>query len=103
MIYCRCRKCALIILDEIFLLTLSYPTYNILLFSRVGGAKIAHLNSSALVKLVLGSYIQSFIRNDAHSILMSQGGQGQVKCSKCGQSFNSQSELDNHNKNQHGA
>jgi hypothetical protein len=95
--------CTYYIRAKKFLLTLSYPTYNILLFSRIGGAKIAHLNSSALVKLVPGSYIQSFIRNDAHSILMSQGGQGQVKCSKCGQSFNSQSELDNHNKNQHGA
>ena len=43
------------IMRKKFLLTLSYPTYNILLFSRVGGAKIAHLNSSALVKLVPGS------------------------------------------------
>ena len=45
---------------------------------------------------------KSLIRYDAYSILMSQGGQGPVKCSKCGQSFNSQSELDNHNQSQHG-
>jgi len=29
-------------------------------------------------------------------------GQGQVRCSKCGQSFNSQAELDSHNQSQHG-
>ena len=55
-----------------------------------------------IISLYQAASIRSLIRYNAHSILMSEGGQGTVRCSKCGQSFNSQSELDKYNRSQHG-